>query len=88
MKKLPNRTCIGCGIQKNKKDLIRIVKNQKGEINIDRTGKMPGRGAYICDDIKCLENAIRSKKIERSFEMKIEDNVYESLRKIINEQGV
>ena len=53
MKKQPQRTCMGCNEKKDKKDLIRIVKNKNNEISIDRTGKMEGRGAYICDDIKC-----------------------------------
>lgn len=87
MKKIPNRTCIGCGIQKPKKELIRIVKNQEGEIKLDKTGKLPGRGAYICDSSECLERAVRSKKLEKAFETKIEENVYEDLKKIIN-QGV
>ena len=87
MKKIPNRTCIGCGIQKPKKELIRIVKNQKGEIKLDKTGKLPGRGAYICDSLECLEKAERSKKLEKAFETKIEENVYEELKKTIN-QGV
>lgn len=87
MKKIPNRICIGCGMQKAKKELIRIVKNQTGEINIDKTGKLPGRGAYICDSSECLEKAIRSKKLEKSFETKIQENIYEDLRKTIN-QGV
>lgn len=87
MKKIPNRTCIGCGIQKPKKELIRIVKNQEGEIKLDKTGKLPGRGAYICDSSECLEKAERSKKLEKAFETKIEENVYEELKKTIN-QGV
>ena len=87
MKKIPNRTCIGCGTQKPKKELIRIVKNQKGEIKLDKTGKLPGRGAYICDSLECLEKAERSKKLEKAFETKIEENVYEELKKTIN-QGV
>lgn len=87
MKKIPNRTCIGCGAQKPKKELIRIVKNQAGEIKLDKIGKLPGRGAYICDSSECLEKAVRSKKLEKSFEMKIEESVYEDLRKTIN-QGV
>lgn len=83
MKKIPNRTCIGCGEQKSKKELIRIVKNQSGEINLDRTGKLPGRGAYICDNLECLQKAIRSKRLEKSFEMKIQEDIYEDLKKII-----
>ena len=74
---------MGCNEKKNKTDLIRIVKNSNGEINIDRTGKMQGRGAYICDDIVCLEKAIKSKRIERVFEAKIEDEIYENLRGVI-----
>lgn len=83
MKKIPQRTCMGCNEKKNKTDLIRIVKNSNGEINIDRTGKMQGRGAYICDDIVCLEKAIKSKRIERVFETKIENEIYENLRGVI-----
>lgn len=83
MKKIPQRTCMGCNEKKNKTDLIRIVKNSNGEINIDRTGKMQGRGAYICDDIACLEKAIKSKRIERVFEAKIENEIYENLRGVI-----
>lgn len=85
MKKLPQRTCIGCNTQKDKKELIRIVKNKEGEIFIDKTGKLPGRGAYICDNIECLEKAIKSKRLEKSFEMKIENVIYEELRKRIKE---
>ena len=62
MKKQPQRTCIGCREKKDKKELIRIVKNKENEINLDRTGKMAGRGAYICDDINCLEKVIKSKE--------------------------
>ena len=55
MKKMPQRTCIGCNVKKDKKDLIRIVKNKKKEINIDKTGKQDGRGAYICNNEECLK---------------------------------
>lgn len=83
MKKIPQRTCMGCGIKQNKKDFIRIVKNKNGEINIDKTGKMPGRGAYLCDNIECLEKAMKSKKIEKTFECKIDNNIYEKLRGVM-----
>lgn len=84
MKKLPQRTCIGCNTQKLKKDLIRIVKDKDGNINIGRTGKMNGRGAYLCKNKECLEKAIKSKKIEKIFEMKIDEKVYEELMKMYN----
>ena len=83
MKNIPQRTCIGCNSQKNKKDLIRIVKNKDGEISIDRTGKANGRGAYICDNVECLEKAIKSKRLEKTFETKISEEIYENLRGVI-----
>ena len=83
MKKIPQRTCMGCNEKKDKKDLIRVVKSSNGEINIDKTGKMQGRGAYICDKEECLEKAIKTKRIERVFETKIDDEIYEKLRGVI-----
>ncbi len=80
MKDIPKRTCIGCNEIKNKKDLIRVVKNKNGEIFVDKTGKANGRGAYICNNIECLEKAIKTKRLERTFEVAIESQVYENLR--------
>ena len=83
MKRQPQRTCMGCNEKKDKKDFIRIVKNKDNEINRDKTGKMEGRGAYICDDINCLEKVIKSKRLERVFDMKISEEIYENLRGVI-----
>ena len=83
MKKQPERTCMGFNEKKTKKELIRIVKNKENEISIDRTGKMPGRGAYICDDIQCLEKLIKSKRLEKVFDIKISNEIYEKLRGVI-----
>ena len=74
---------MGSNVKKDKNQLIRIVKNKENEINIDRTGKMEGRGAYICDDIKCLEKVIKSKRLERVLDINISDEIYESLRGVI-----
>ena len=83
MKRQPQRTCMGCNEKKDKKELIRIVKNKNNEISIDRTGKLDGRGAYICDDINCLEKVIKSKRLEKVFDYKISDEIYENLRGVI-----
>ncbi len=83
MRKIPQRTCIGCNEKKDKKDLIRIVKNKESQIFIDRTGKANGRGAYICDNVECLEKAIKTKRLERTFETKISEEIYENLRGVI-----
>ena len=67
MKSLPQRTCMGCNAKKKKKELIRIVKNKEGNISIDRAGKAQGRGAYICDNIECLNKVIKSKRLEKAL---------------------
>ena len=74
---------MGCNEKKDKKELIRIVKNKDNNIYIDRTGKLEGRGAYICDDINCLEKVIKSKRLEKVFDMKISEEIYENLRGVI-----
>ena len=83
MKQIPQRSCVVCRAQKNKNDLLRIVKNKDGEIFIDRTGKADGRGAYICDSIECLEKVIKSKRLERVLETHIPEEVYNNLRGVI-----
>lgn len=80
MKKIPQRMCLGCQQMKSKKELIRIVKNSENEINVDTIGKKAGRGAYICPNIECLEKVIKQKRLEKAFEQKIEDSVYETLK--------
>ena len=84
MKNIPQRTCMGCNTKKDKKDLIRIVKNNKNEITIDKTGKIEGRGAYICNNVQCLEKVIKSKRLERSLDIKISEEIYSNLKKIID----
>lgn len=76
VKKIPERMCCGCGLMKPKKELIRIVKTPENEIKLDCTGRLNGRGAYICPDNACLTKAKKSGRIERSFECKINDELY------------
>ena len=83
MKKIPQRTCMGCNEKKDKQALIRIVKNKDNEIHVDKTGKMSGRGAYICNNIECLEKAIKTKRLERALGMQISNEIYENLRGVI-----
>ena len=87
MKSIPQRTCSVCRTQKNKNELLRIVKNKDDIINVDETGKQSGRGAYICYDIQCLEKAQKSKRLEKALEIKIEDEIYEQMKKIIEKKN-
>ena len=74
------RRCLGCMESKPKKELIRIVKDSDGVLSVDKTGKKNGRGAYFCDNEECLEKAIKSKRIEKEFEINISKEVYDKLR--------
>lgn len=83
-KKIPMRRCTGCGEQKPKKELVRVVKTPDGEILLDLTGKASGRGAYICNNAECLKKARKSKRIDRTFEMTIPDEVYKQMEEEIS----
>jgi len=72
--------CLGCKEMKAKKELIRVVRNNEGEISIDLVGKKPGRGAYICRSTDCLEKAIKAKRLEKAFETTIGSEIYDDLK--------
>ena len=82
-KKEPLRMCIACREMKNKKELLRIVKNKEGQIFVDLTGKANGRGAYICKNTDCLEKLKKQKILNKAFKMMIEDSVYEEIKGVI-----
>ena len=82
-RKIPMRMCVGCREMKPKMTLLRVVKPQEGDARIDRTGKAPGRGAYVCDDIECLKKAQKSRALERALECSIDADVFEQLRQQI-----
>lgn len=78
-KKIPMRQCVGCREMKPKKELIRVVKSPEGVLSLDFRGKAPGRGAYLCPDPACLKRAVKSKALERGFEIPIPQEIYDDL---------
>ena len=78
-KKVPLRKCTGCGEMKPKKELVRVVKTPEGEISLDPTGKMNGRGAYLCKDPQCLRKAQKSKRIEKALSCTVPAEIYNKL---------
>ena len=80
-KKIPQRQCMGCRERKEKRQMIRVVRTPEGAVNLDFSGKMNGRGAYICPDPDCLKKALRSKALDRSLEVTIPEEVIERLQK-------
>ena len=83
MKQKPERTCIVCNTQNEKRQLLRIVKSKEGIIEVDLTGKKNGRVAYICKSEECLNKLVKSKKLEKAFKQEISEEVYESIRGVI-----
>ena len=82
-RKIPLRKCTGCNEMKEKRELVRIVKNKDGEVSLDLTGKKPGRGAYICKDIECLKKARKAKRIERALDCQISPELYDIMEEEI-----
>lgn len=80
-KKMPMRKCVGCGEMKNKKEMIRVLKTTDEDFLLDATGKKNGRGAYLCCSKDCLDKAIKTKGLERSFKQSIPKEIYEKLEK-------
>ena len=80
-KRIPLRKCTGCGEMKPKKELLRIVRSPEGNISCDATGRLPGRGAYICPKAECLRAAHKAHRLERAFECAVPAEVYDRLEK-------
>lgn len=83
MKKIVQRMCMGCNTKKDKRNLIRIVMSKDGNITIDKSGKLSGRGAYICDNLDCLNKIIKTKRLEKIFNTKIDEEIYKNLRGVV-----
>lgn len=87
-KKIPMRMCVVCRQSKPKAELVRILKTEDGGVLADGTGKLPGRGAYICADEKCMERAYGTKVLQKTIRAKMDEQTYDELKKVIAERGL
>ncbi len=87
-RRVPQRMCLGCRENKNKRELIRIVRTPLGEIELDVTGKKAGRGAYICPSIDCFQRVIKNKSLEKSLRSTIPEGVINSLKERLEGKGL
>ncbi|MCE5322799.1 YlxR family protein [bacterium] len=78
-RKVPIRTCVSCRESSEKKRLIRIVRTSAGDVVIDPSGKMPGRGAYLCGAVECTRSAIKANKLARALRCEIPERLKEEL---------
>lgn len=81
-RKVPIRTCVSCRQSSEKRTLIRIVRSADGVVRIDRSGKVPGRGAYICGEKDCAGLAIKHKKLGRALRCEIPESLVRELETI------
>jgi predicted RNA-binding protein YlxR (DUF448 family) len=79
LRKIPQRKCVACQEMMGKKELIRIVRSPEGDIQIDLTGKKPGRGAYLCGKANCFKLAKKSKAFERALKSPVAPEIYDRL---------
>ena len=84
MKKIPMRKCLATNESFPKKDLLRIVRTPEGEIKVDITGKLNGKGAYISKSVEALRLARKNAVLKKAFEVDIPASVYEEIERIIN----
>ena len=73
------RMCVGCREMKEKRSLVRVVRTEDGNAAVDLTGRMNGRGAYVCPSAECLKRAVKSRALDRALEIKIAPEVMERL---------
>lgn len=86
-RKIPLRTCVVTKEKLEKKDLIRVVKNNENEVFVDTTGKANGRGAYLKRDIETVEKAQKTKVLDRHLEIAVKEEIYDELKNIINSKN-
>lgn len=80
IKKIPQRTCLGCKAVRPKKELVRIVRTPEGEVLVDPTGKKAGRGTYTCPSTECLEKAFKGSLLAKALELELTDEIKENLK--------
>jgi predicted RNA-binding protein YlxR (DUF448 family) len=79
-RKVSLRKCSGCQEMKDKRELVRITRTDSGVFSLDATGKMPGRGAYVCPNMECFEKAYKKMGLERSFRQPVPPEIYAQLK--------
>jgi len=85
-RKVPLRKCVVTNEQYPKNELIRVVKSKDGIVKVDLTGKLNGRGAYLKSDIKVIEKAIKTKRLDRRLETKVPEEIYEELLRLFKDE--
>ena len=84
-RKIPLRKCVITNERLPKKELIRVVRHTDGNVYIDETGKMNGRGAYLQRKKAVINKAIKTRKLDRHLEVNVPDELYQELLGMFDE---
>jgi predicted RNA-binding protein YlxR (DUF448 family) len=71
VRRIPQRTCVACRQSREKKDLVRLVRSEDGNIQVDPSGTRPGRGAYLCARSDCWELGLKGNRLEHALRTKL-----------------
>ncbi len=77
------RMCVACREMKDKRQLVRVVKDKEGNVFVDPTGKKNGRGAYVCKNEQCLKTMVKQRSFNKAFKMNIDENVYKAIEEAV-----
>ena len=80
VRRVPQRQCVACGQVRAKRDLVRVVRTAQGDVRIDPTGKLSGRGAYVCPETACVDRALGEGRLARMLERELPDGIARGLR--------
>ena len=84
-RKVPIRSCVACRTSGDKRNLVRVVRTASGDVLVDTTGKMPGRGAYLCPSKECLRKALKEKRLTRALRVEIPEDTIRQLENIVQQ---
>lgn len=87
-RKVPLRRCVVTGEMLPKKSMLRVVRSKEGEVSVDVTGKKSGRGAYVSKSEEVVELARKQNILERHLGVKIPDEVYDELIRLIRRESI
>ena len=83
VRRVPERTCVACGRVRPKRELVRVVRTPTGEIKVDLTGKVSGRGAYVCPEPPCAERGVKEGRLQHALETPVPEMLVEDLHKAV-----
>jgi len=84
---VPQRSCVACRQVRPKEELVRVVRTPQGAVCVDPTGKLAGRGAYLCQNERCVERAVKQRKLGRALGVGVSGELLEEIKQLCGSQA-